>query len=110
GGAARRDADGVVARDTERLHLAQEERGVAVVVGDRRDDAGPARQRDRRQAAALRLEAADELGDQVFRVAGAAAIAEGQNLATAAEGCGNRLSGGGHAGQPARTEPLMRRN
>ena len=52
-----------------------------VVVADRGEDRRVGGQRDRRQPGPLALEAADELGGEVLRVAGRAAVAAGQHLA-----------------------------
>ena len=56
-------------------------RSYAVVVADARQHARIGGQRDRRQRRALALKSSDELGRDVLRVRGAAAVAEQQQLA-----------------------------
>jgi hypothetical protein len=63
--------------DLPRKHLL-----VAVVVGNRRDDAGVGRQGHRGKRAAFTFEASDKFGDEMLCIRGAAAVAERQHLAT----------------------------
>ena len=74
----------------ERLDLLGEDDVVAVVVADRGEDRGVDGQRDRRQARPLALEAADELGREMLRVGGRAAVAAGQHLAAAGDAADER--------------------
>ena len=64
----------------------------AVVVDDRRQAGGLGAQRDRRQRPPLVAEPADQLGGEVLRLGGAAAVAGGQQPAAAAEDAGELVA------------------
>ncbi len=85
GAAARRDRDQYVARRAEPLQLAREHLVVAVVVADRRDRGAVHAERHGRQPRAVHQVAARELGRQVLRVGGAAAVAAEVHGAAALE-------------------------
>src|SRR5262249_12857029 len=74
--AAGRDRERDVAASAERLDLPREHLGVAAVVGDARDRRRVGGQREGRQGGAIEAEAIYELGRQMLRVGGAAAVAE----------------------------------
>src|SRR5262245_18544969 len=84
--AARADADGDVACDSERFDLTLEDVLVAVVVGDGGQNRSVRRERDGWPAAPLALIAPHELSGQVLRVGGAAAVAEEEHLVAARDG------------------------
>jgi hypothetical protein len=67
-------------RHGERLDLAREDLVEAVVVGDGREDRGVRRQRDGGDAAAFQRVAAHQLGGNVLRIGGAAAVPEHEQL------------------------------
>src|SRR5690606_23516736 len=80
GAAGGGDGDEHVALLAQRLDLAGEGVVVAVVVADRGEDRGVGGQRDRRQARAVVVEAADQFAGPVLGVGGAAAVAGEQQL------------------------------
>ena len=84
-GAARRDPDCDIASPTECLDLAREDLVEAGVVADGGEDGCVGRQRHRRECRAVPLEATHELGGDVLRVRGAAAVSEQEDLAARAE-------------------------
>src|SRR5690606_22105004 len=102
-----------------RLHLPGEHAVGAVVVADGGDRRGVAVQRDRRQRPPLVLEAPDQLGGEVLRLRGAAAVAARQQPPAAAEdprqGAAPRLDGGDLVAEPQRglgeglQPPVLRR-
>ena len=81
GVSAGRDGQQHIARLAQGTHLARENRGEIVVVGNRCDDGGVRRQRNRTQLGALTLVAAHKLGREMLRVCRRAAIAARQHLA-----------------------------
>ncbi len=80
------DADDDVAGPAERLDLAREDLLEGEVVGDGREGRGVGRQGDGRQRPSVPAEAAHQLGREVLRVGGAAAVAEDDQLAAGLEG------------------------
>ena len=82
----------------------------AVVVGHARQQARVGRQRHRRKPRPLPLKPPDELGGEVLRVAGAAAVAEHQQLATGASAAGNGRGGRGHRRQIQAAHAPMQRD
>ena len=84
--AAGRDREGDVAAAGERFDLLAEHLLVAEVVGDAGQRRAVRGQGDRRQRRAVEQVAVGELGRQVLRVGGAAAVAEEEQRATVAEG------------------------
>jgi hypothetical protein len=91
--AARRDRDQHVARAAERLDLAREHLLVAVVVRDRGQRRRVGGERDPGERPALEHEPPDQLGGDVLRVGGAAAVAAQQHLMTGQHGVAQQIRG-----------------
>ena len=86
--AAGRDGEQHVAAAPERAHLLGEHLLVGVVVGDRGEGRAVGGERHRGERRALDLEAVEELGGEMLRVGGRAAVAAGEHLAAPLEGFG----------------------
>ena len=84
-------ADEHVAGTAEAAHLPCEHLGKAVVIADRGEHGAVGGERDRRQRAAVELEAREELGGDVLGVRGAAAVAGEQHLAAGAKRTGDAV-------------------
>src|SRR5690606_33513579 len=84
-----------VARLAQRVHLALEDGIEAVVVADRGEDGGVGVQRRAGEWQAVALEAADQFGNEMLRIGGAATVAAGQNLVVVGEGAKQQLHGHG---------------
>ena len=84
-----RHADEHVALAAEPAHLALEHLLEAVVVADGGERGGVGGKRKGRERRAVEAEAADQLGGDVLRVGGAAAIAGEHDLAAGAQRAGN---------------------
>ena len=84
--AARRPAQPSAATCLAKIDL------VVVVVADGGEDRAVGGQRDRAESGPLALEAADELGREVLRIGGRAAVAAGQHLAAAGDAADERAA------------------
>src|SRR5207245_288750 len=91
--AAGGDGERHVAGDAERVHLPREDVLVPVVVGDGGERRRVGGERQRRERAPFAREASDELGGDVLRVGGAAAVPEEQDLPLGGEGVAHQLDG-----------------